>query len=84
MTFVDFKKTFDTVEISATLIALKECRIDYRHTNSIYNIYKNVTSTIHLHKITQEIEIKRGVRQDDTLSPRLFTTVLEHAFKTPN
>lgn len=79
--FVDFKKAFDTVELPAILTALQECRIDHRYCNIIKNIYDNATTTVNLHSTTNQIKIKRGVRQGDTMSPKLFITVLEHAFK---
>ena len=64
--------------------ALQECRVDYRYTNLIYNIYKNAKVTVTLHENTKCIQIGRGVRQGDTRSPKLFKTVLEYAFKKLN
>ena len=45
-------------------------------------MYINATSTIRLHKDSERISIKKGVRQGDTMSPKLFTAVLEQVFKT--
>ena len=36
-------------------------------------IYTNVSLTVHLHKESSKIIIKRGVRQGDTISHKLFT-----------
>jgi len=36
---------------------------------------------VELHESTNPIEIGRGVRQGDTMSPKLFITVLEYVFK---
>ena len=44
----------------------------------------NVTSIIRLHKETDEIKIARGVRQGDTISPKLFTASLESIFRKTN
>lgn len=81
LVFVDFHKAFDTVEPSAILKTLQECRVDYRYTKLIYNIYKNATMVVKLRENTERIPIRRGVRQGDTMSPKLFTAVLEYAFK---
>ena len=37
--------------------------------------------TVHLHKESEKIRIKRGVRQGDTTSPKLFTATLESIFR---
>lgn len=47
--FVNFQKAFDTVELSAVLKTLKECRIDHRYSNIIRNIYGNCTP-LYYHK----------------------------------
>ena len=44
-------------------------------------MYKNATSCIKLHKNTTKFRIGRGVRQGDTISPKLFTSVLESVFR---
>lgn len=79
--FVDFRKAFDTIGCEAILEALTQCRVDYRLTRLIYNIYKNSTACIQLHQVTRKFPLNRNVRQGDTMSPKLFTTVLEYAFK---
>ena len=81
LAFVDFRKAFDTIEFNSIMKALEESRIDYRYSRLIKNIYNNATMTVRLHKDTKCIKINRGIRQGDTLSPKLFTAVLEHAFK---
>ena len=40
--------------------------------------------TVHLHKESEKIRIKRGVRQGDTISPKLFTATLESIFRRLN
>lgn len=84
LAFVDFQKAFDTVERDAVVNSLQKCRIDYRYTSLIHNIYKNATMKVKLHENTSAIPIGRGVRQGDTMSPKLFITVLEYAFKELN
>ena len=45
------------------------------------DIYNENTATIKLHKVSYEIRIKKGIRQDDTISLKLFSTVIEEVFK---
>ena len=40
--------------------------------------------TVHLHKESEKIRIKRGVRQVDNFSPKLFTATLESIFRRLN
>ena len=40
--------------------------------------------TVHLHKESEKIGIKRRVRQADTISPKLFTATLESIFRRLN
>ena len=83
LAFVDFQKAFDSVETWAVIESLENARIDSRYTNIIKNIYENATIQIKLDDKTKTntIKLKRGVRQGDTISPKLFTLVLEDCFK---
>ena len=44
------------------------------------DIYTDSSVTVHLHKGSEKIRIKRGVIQGDTISPKLFTATLESIF----
>ena len=46
--------------------------------------YTDSSVTVHLHKGSEKIRIKRGVRQGDTISHKLFTATLESIFKRLN
>ena len=48
------------------------------------NIYTYNSVTVYLHKVSEKINIKRGVRQGDTISPKLFTSTLESIFRRLN
>ena len=39
------------------------------------------SETENMHKETEKIEIKRGVRQGDTIPPKLFTVTLDSIFR---
>ena len=79
--FIDFSKAFDspfhdkmwstlaTQGVQAEIIALLDV------------IYKNCTAQIRLDQLGRQFKIKRGVRQGDPLSPNVFNSVLEQAFR---
>ena len=48
------------------------------------DIYTDSLVTVHLHKESEKIRIKRGVRQRDTIYPKLFTATLESIFRRLN
>lgn len=75
--FIDFKKAFDTIEHNAVLQALQEQGIEHTYINLIKNIYSEGTTQIKLFEDSIVIELKRGVRQGDVISPNLFSSTLE-------
>src|SRR6202012_1936086 len=81
LAFIDYEKAFDSVETWSILDGLDEARVDSRYSRTIRYVYKNATSCVKLHKSTDKFKIGRGVRQGDTISPKLFTTSLESVFK---
>ena len=60
---------------------MKNARIDQRYINIIQTLNDRSKMKVKLHEDTEEILFKRGVRQGDIVSPKLFTLVLEDAFK---
>ena len=78
------KHAFDSIHTVSVLDALKNQGIEETYIELIKNIYLNATSTIRLHKDSEKINIQKGVRQGDTMSPKLFTAVLEGVFQTLN
>ena len=85
MAMIDYEKAFDSIEIWAVINALSNGRIDDRYTNIIKYIYENATSQVMTtQEKTNKINKKRGVRQGDSISPKLFTLALEDMFKTQN
>ena len=74
--FVDYEKAFDSVQTQAILTSLQEQGIEEYITDS--------SVIVHLHKESEKIRIKRGVRQGDTISPKLFTPTLESIFRKLN
>ncbi|XP_072938941.1 uncharacterized protein [Epargyreus clarus] len=80
--YVDYEKAFDSIETWAVLESLQRCQIDYRYIEVLKCMYKAASMTIRLHdRSTNPIQVQRGVRQGDVLSPKLFTAALEDVFK---
>ena len=65
--FVDYEKVFDSVHTQAILTSLQEQGIE-----GVYimkDIYTDSSVTVHLHKESETIRIKRGVRQGTPSHP---------------
>lgn len=63
------------------LAALEDARIVCRYSELIKIIYKRATVCVSLHWKTTNFKVAGGVRQDTemyTISPKLFTTLLEN------
>ena len=82
--YVGYEKTFDSVQTQATSTSLQEHGIKYVYIEILKDIYTNSSLTVHQHKESEKIRIKRGVRQGDTISPKLFTATLESIFNWEN
>src|SRR5438552_2448862 len=79
--FVDYEKAFDSVEHVGIINALTEHQINSTYIETLTNIYNNGTSIIKLDKESSKFPIRRGVRQGDTISPKLFNAGLEQVFR---
>ncbi len=67
--FVDYEKAFDSVQTQAMLTSLQEQGIEDVYIKILKDIYTDSSVTVYLHKESEKIRIKRGVRQGDTISP---------------
>ena len=81
MAFIDYEKAFDSVEISAVMQAIRRQGVDEIYIRILQDIYHDGTATIKMHRESEKIPIKKGVRQGDTISPKLFTACLEDIFR---
>lgn len=79
--FVDYCKAFDSLEHEMIWGAMYNQGIQNKYIRILRNIYANSTAKVKLETEGKEIKIKRGVRQGDPISPKLFSAVLEEIFR---
>ncbi len=82
MAFIDYEKAFDSLKTSEMLKALRKQGIDEVYIELIENIYAKATATIKLQTNSDIIPIEKGIRQGDSISPKLFTATLQEIFKS--
>ena len=84
MIFVDYEKAFDSIEINAVVNALVRQNVSKKYVRTLLNINTGCSTSIRLFYNNIEIPVNRGVRQGDTISPKLFTAALEDVFRKLN
>ncbi|KAK6749844.1 hypothetical protein RB195_002073 [Necator americanus] len=82
LTFFDYGKAFDSVETNAILSALVDQGVDTSYVRTLANRYDRCTTRIQLFHRPLTIPLGKGVRQDDTRSPKLFTAALQWIMKS--
>ena len=82
--FIDYEKAFDSVQTQTILSSLQDQGIEDAYIQLMKDIYTDSSVTVYLHKEIEKINIKTGVRQWDTISPKLFTSTLESIFRRLN
>lgn len=82
MVFIDYEKAFDNVKHDLLIRYMQDLGLDNKDIRIIANLYWNQTAEVRLQnfKTTEDIEIKKGVRQGCILSPMLFNLYVERAF----
>lgn len=78
--FIDFEKAFDRVKIDVILKTLKNRGIEKIYMNIFECIYGKAKLFFKIENTGREIEIKRGLRQGDVPSAKVFNVILDEAF----
>ncbi|KAK6736143.1 hypothetical protein RB195_019052 [Necator americanus] len=81
LTFIDLKKAFDSVEIEAVVEALDNQGIPTQYIKVLRELYSHFTTGISSFYKNIIIDVKRGVRQGETISPKIFTATFENAMR---
>ena len=81
MIFVNYEKAFDSIRHNGMFNALADYQVDSRYSAILQHIYNHATASVRVNEKTDRFERQREVRQGDTISPKLFTTLLEYMFK---
>ena len=79
--FIDYEKAFDSVYPEAVIDALYQQGIDPAYIATLTNIYREAQAVVNLHEVSPEFSTTKGVRQGDSISPKLFTATLENVFR---
>ena len=77
--FVDYEKSFDSIEFEPLFEGLKNQGVDEAYLTILRNLYSEATSFQRLHKDSENFKLWRGARQGDNISPKWFTSCLQHA-----
>ena len=83
MVFIDLEKAYDRVPRDVLQWALKKKAVSLKYVNIIKDMYEGfVTNVRTCGGLTDEFSITIGVHQGSTLSPFLFTIVMDEITKS--
>lgn len=79
--FVDYEKAFDSVKHQELFRTLQTQGIRGKMHRILKLVYQTATGRITLEKPGETFPVRKGVRQGDPLSPKMFSAVLEDIFR---
>ncbi|KAE9414780.1 hypothetical protein Angca_006121, partial [Angiostrongylus cantonensis] len=79
---IDLQKAFDSIEIEAVMEALGSQGVPTEYIKILRELYKDFSTRISPSYNDIKVDVKRGVRQGDTISPKLFTATLQNVIRT--
>ncbi|KAE9417417.1 hypothetical protein Angca_008517, partial [Angiostrongylus cantonensis] len=82
LTFNDFQKAFDSIEIEAVMEALDNQGVPTQYIKILRELHKNLTTKISPFYSDINVDVKTGVRQGDTTWPKLFTATFQNVMRT--
>ena len=85
LTFIDFKKAFDSISRNAMFKVLRHYGIPETLVEAIKTLYSNSKSAVYVdghHALSEEFEVTTGgVLQGDVLAPVLFIIMVDFIMK---
>ncbi|KAE9412481.1 hypothetical protein Angca_007946, partial [Angiostrongylus cantonensis] len=82
LTFIDLEKAFDSIEIEAVMEGTGSQGVPTQYIKILRELYNNFTTKISPFYNDINVDVKRGIKQGDTISPKLFTATLENVMRT--
>ncbi|KAE9415667.1 hypothetical protein Angca_005242, partial [Angiostrongylus cantonensis] len=81
LTFNDLQKAFDSIKIEEVIEALGSQGVPTQYIKILRELYKTFTTKISPFYNDIKVDVKRGVRQSDAVSPKLFTAMLQNVMR---
>jgi hypothetical protein len=82
MAFIDLKAAFDSVKRREIWSAMREMEVSDRLIRAVQVLYGRTVGVVRLDgEVSQEFEMKKGMKQGDSLSPLLFTIFMNSILK---